>query len=85
MSAEYAFPLVKAANLKAAFFMDWGTSYDTGQSIDVRDMNLSYGWEIRWISPLGPLRFGYGWVTNDKRPTQFQRGGEQLFTIGTFF
>jgi outer membrane protein insertion porin family len=85
MSAEYAFPLVKAAHLKGAFFMDWGASFDTGQSIDVRDMNLSYGWEIRWISPLGPLRFGYGWVKNDKRDPRFQRGGEQLFTIGTFF
>jgi outer membrane protein insertion porin family len=85
MSAEYAFPLIKAANLKGAIFLDWGAGFDTGQSIDINDMNLSWGYEIRWISPLGPLRFGYGWVLNDKRPPGFRKGGEQLFTIGTFF
>ncbi|MFQ5747197.1 MAG: BamA/TamA family outer membrane protein, partial [Gemmatimonadota bacterium] len=74
MSAEFTFPLVKAANLKGALFLDWGAGFDTGQSIDINDMNLSWGYEVRWISPLGPLRFGYGWVLNDKRPPPFREG-----------
>jgi outer membrane protein insertion porin family len=85
MTAELAFPLVKAANLKAALFMDWGAAYDTGQSIAYHELNRTWGYEIRWISPLGPLRFGYGWTLTDKRPPLFRDGGKQFFTIGTFF
>ncbi|MBI5137004.1 MAG: outer membrane protein assembly factor BamA [Nitrospirae bacterium] len=85
MSAELAFPLVAAANLKGALFVDWGAGFDDGQSFSTRDLNLTWGYEIRWISPLGPLRFGFGWVLDDQRPAAFQNGGEQLFTIGTFF
>jgi outer membrane protein insertion porin family len=85
MSTEYTFPLVKAANLKGAFFLDWGTGFDTGQSVDIHDMNLAWGYEVRWISPLGPLRFGWGYVINDKRDPVFRKRGEQIFTIGTFF
>lgn len=85
MTAELAFPLVRAANLKAALFMDWGAGYDTGQSISYHDLNRTWGYEIRWISPLGPLRFGYGWTVDDKRPPLFRDGGKQFFTIGTFF
>jgi outer membrane protein insertion porin family len=58
---------------------------DDGQSIAFHDLNRTWGYEIRWISPLGPLRFGYGWVIDDKRPLQFRDGGRQFFTIGTFF
>jgi outer membrane protein insertion porin family len=85
MTAEMVFPLVKAANLKGALFMDWGAGFDNGQSIAYHDLNRTWGYEIRWISPLGPLRFGYGWVLNDKRPLLFRDGGKQFFTIGTFF
>jgi outer membrane protein insertion porin family len=85
MTAELTFPLVKAANLKAALFMDWGAAYDTGQSIAYHELNRTWGYEIRWISPLGPLRFGYGWTLTDKRPPLFRDGGKQFFTIGTFF
>jgi outer membrane protein insertion porin family len=85
MTAELVFPLVKAANLKGALFTDLGAGFDDGQSIAFHDLNRTWGYEIRWISPLGPLRFGYGWVIDDKRPLQFRDGGRQFFTIGTFF
>lgn len=85
MTAELVFPLVKAANLKAALFMDWGAGFPEGQSIAYHDLNRTWGYEIRWISPLGPLRFGYGWVLKDQRQDPFRSGGQQFFTIGTFF
>ncbi len=85
VSTEFSFPLVKAANLKGTVFLDWGGGFDAGESIATSEMSLAWGYEIRWISPLGPLRFGYGWVIRDQRPEEFRRGGEQLFTIGTFF
>ncbi|MFQ5508899.1 MAG: outer membrane protein assembly factor BamA [Leptospirillia bacterium] len=85
VSVEFSVPLIKVAKLKGALFMDWGGGFNTGQSIAASEMNRSWGYEIRWISPLGPLRFGYGWVLDDRRPTLFQRKGEQLFTIGTLF
>jgi outer membrane protein insertion porin family len=85
MSAEFAFPLVKAANLKAALFVDWGAGFGNGEAMSPSELNLSWGYEIRWISPLGPLRFGFGWVLDDQRPAFLQRNGQQLFTIGTFF
>ncbi len=85
MSAEIGFPLVKAAKLKGALFVDWGASYPSKLSFNRRHMNLTWGYEIRWISPLGPLRLGFGWVIKDRRPEVFRTNGEQLFTIGTFF
>ena len=45
-------------------------------------LRTSYGFGIRWISPMGPLRFEWGWPTN-------RFGGEDKymfeFTFGNFF
>ena len=65
--------------------MDWGAGFPEGQSIAYHELNRTWGYEIRWISPLGPLRFGYGWVLKDQRRDPFRSGGQQFFTIGTFF
>ncbi len=84
-TAEFGFPLVKEANLKGALFVDWGAGFARGNAVALSELNLSWGYEIRWISPLGPLRFGFGWVLDDQRPPELRRNGQQLFTIGTFF
>ncbi|MDH5526212.1 MAG: outer membrane protein assembly factor BamA [Nitrospirota bacterium] len=85
MTGEITFPLVTEANIKGALFTDWGAGFDTGRDIAAGRMNLSVGWEIRWMSPVGPLRFGYGRVLVDKRHPDFQRRGDQFFDFGTFF
>ncbi|MDH4228531.1 MAG: outer membrane protein assembly factor BamA [Nitrospirota bacterium] len=84
-SSEITFPLVTEANIKGALFVDYGAGFDTSQSMDVGELNGGIGWEIRWMSPVGPLRFGYGKVVKDTRPWALRRSGDQFFDFGTFF
>jgi outer membrane protein insertion porin family len=51
-------------------------------SIDPFALRLSWGFGIRWVSPLGPLRFEWG-VPFSRRPGE--RDIDFQFTIGNFF
>lgn len=46
------------------------------------DLRTSYGVGIRWFSPLGPLRFEWGFPI---RPLAFEDSSQFEFTIGNFF
>lgn len=55
---ELQYPLIKEAGLNGVFF------YDIGQSEDVIDTSKfvsDFGLGFRWMSPLGLLRFEWGW------------------------
>lgn len=74
--AELEYPIAKEIGLKAVVFYDMGDANDTFKMSMKRD----YGWGIRWFSPLGPLRFEWGYpLKGDKRDSQFN------FTIGPPF
>jgi outer membrane protein insertion porin family len=45
-------------------------------------MRASWGFGIRWFSPLGPLRFEWGFPFN---PLPFEEHSVFEFTIGNFF
>ncbi len=86
---EYNFPLVPAAHLKGLVFYDMGRGFDDGTSLPTAnnaikwsDLKRSWGWGFWWLSPLGPLRFEWGYIIHrDPRDqaSQFE------FNIGTVF
>jgi outer membrane protein insertion porin family len=49
---------------------------------DLANLRTSYGFGIRWFSPLGPLRFEWGFPF---RPLHYEESSVFEFTIGNFF
>ena len=82
-NAEYVFPIIKEAGLKALFFFDAGNSYAPNQSFFSSTL-CSYGLGLRWYSPMGPLRLEYGIPVNP-RPGIDNKSGKFEFSIGGFF
>ena len=82
-NAEYVFPILKEANIKGLFFFDTGNAYAPGQQI-FSTMRSSYGFGVRWYSPMGPLRLEYGIPVNP-RPGIDSSSGKLEFSIGGFF
>jgi outer membrane protein insertion porin family len=46
------------------------------------DLRTSYGFGFRWFSPLGPLRFEWGYPF---KPLSYEQASQFEFTIGNFF
>lgn len=66
--AELEYPLVKDIGLKAVVFFDAGDAFESYHLHLKRD----YGWGIRWFSPLGPLRFEWGYpLGSGQKDSQF--------------
>jgi outer membrane protein insertion porin family len=78
---EYKFPLIEEIRFKGVLFFDVGRAYDSDESFG-SDLRYTAGVGIRWISPIGPLRFEYGWNL-DPRPGE--QSGRFEFAIGGFF
>ncbi len=91
---EYNFPIVPAARLKGVIFYDIGRAFDDNllahdplvtdnpTKISLRDLRQSWGFGFWWLSPIGPLRFEWGYIIN-KKPTDQPSTFE--FNIGTLF
>jgi outer membrane protein insertion porin family len=91
---EYNFPIVPAARLKGVIFYDMGRAFDDNilandplvtdnpTSIRVRDLRHAWGWGFWWLSPIGPLRFEWGYIVH-KKPTD--QASQFEFNIGTLF
>lgn len=69
---EYRFPVVK--KVQGAIFTDWGGAWDSGLTPD--DLHGSIGVGISLTTPIGPLRFDYGWGDD---------GGRVHFSVGSSF
>jgi outer membrane protein insertion porin family len=54
---EFEFPLIAEAGIKAVTFYDVGQAED---NINVHDYYADVGFGFRWFSPIGPLRFEWG-------------------------
>jgi outer membrane protein insertion porin family len=93
---EFTFPIVPAARLKGVVFLDWGRAFDdnlvandspTGKpkeptQISLKELRSSWGWGFWWLSPIGPLKFEWGYILH-KRPTDEK--SEFEFSIGALF
>lgn len=79
---EYIFPLFKEAGLMGVTFFDAGDVWREGDDVD-GELKKSVGAGLRWYSPVGPLRFEYGYALDEIR----NQGGKGKFefSVGQFF
>lgn len=73
-------------NFEVVGFFDFGGAWDktntsTSDTNIGEDINMSYGIGLRIQTPIGPLRFDYGWPLGDTENT----GGQFYFNIGQLF
>jgi outer membrane protein insertion porin family len=82
---EIESPIVKAAGISLVAFFDAGNTFGDAEGnggVDLLDLRTSVGFGVRWFSPIGPLRFEWGFPLEplpDERPAVFD------FTIGSAF
>ena len=55
--AEYYIPLLPELKMKSLLLADAGRVFDNNQNFTLTDMFYNVGFGIRWITPMGPLRF----------------------------
>jgi outer membrane protein insertion porin family len=92
LNLELEFPLFQSVGVRGVIFTDMGNAFAAGKWRDPAvswSLYKSVGIGFRWFSPIGPLRFEWGFplnrrtdpVTGDRldQPLDFQ------FTIGNFF
>jgi len=78
---EFQFPLIDEAGIKGVVFYDIGTAEN---SITWSDMRSDVGFGFRWYSPIGPLRFEWGFPFNRKE-IYGENGVNFQFAIGSPF
>lgn len=57
---ELIFPLIPPAGLKWVVFYDIGNVFQESDFVNPRKLRHGWGFGIRWFSPIGPLRFEWG-------------------------
>ena len=79
---EIEHPLVKEAGLKWVVFYDAGNVYL--EELDTENFKLrqDYGFGFRWFSPIGVLRFEFGYPID---PEEGEEGQQFHFDIGQLF
>lgn len=78
---EFEYPLIREAGIKGVVF------YDVGQADDVlvlSEFRSNVGFGFRWFSPIGPLRFEWGFPL-DRRPEYGEGPVNFQFAIGSPF
>jgi outer membrane protein insertion porin family len=83
VNMEYVFPILKDAGLKGVLFLDAGNANNGLDNIFSR-IQASYGFGVRWLSPMGPLRIEYG-IPYNPRSGIDKSGGKIEFSMGSFF
>jgi len=92
LNFELEYPILEKMGIRAVVFFDMGNAFTPGAYTDPTvslSLYKSVGFGFRWFSPIGPLRFEWGFPLNRRRspvtgayldaPVDFQ------FTIGSFF
>ncbi len=77
---ELLFPMIREAEMYGVGFYDVGEAED---SISDSKLFADMGFGIRWFSPIGPLRFEWGFPLN--RDTLYHEASVFEFSIGTPF
>lgn len=79
---EFQFPLIKEAGILGVLFYDIGYADDV---LKLSDFKSNVGFGFRWFSPIGPLRFEWGFALNPDERFGEDSDGQFLFSIGTPF
>ena len=78
---EVSFPLVKAMKMKGIVFFDTGNAWDTEEDF-FSEMRYSTGVGMAWNSPMGPLRFAWGYNLD---PKDYEDTSVFDFSVGKMF
>jgi outer membrane protein insertion porin family len=82
---EIEHPLIKEAGLKWVLFYDVGNVYADATGTDGEfDLRQDYGFGFRWFSPIGVLRFEFGYPIDPEEGLN-QEGQKFHFDIGQLF
>jgi outer membrane protein insertion porin family len=92
LNFEVEFPIFEKVGIRGVVFYDMGNAFAPGSTHD-SSVSLSLfkaaGFGLRWFSPIGPLRFEWGFpLDRRKDPLTGEHIDESLdfqFTIGNFF
>jgi outer membrane protein insertion porin family len=97
LNLELEFPIVEKLGIRGVIFVDTGNAYAENEMFfQDKDYDLpigllySVGFGFRWFSPIGPLRFEWGFPLT-RRPNKYLPGTyiddtyKFEFTIGNFF
>ncbi len=79
---EYIIPISEQMGFKAVVFYDMGNVFNDNEDIDFDNFRHDYGFGVRWMSPMGPLRFEMGYPID---PEEGERTEVFNFAIGTIF
>ena len=66
--SELEYPIVADVGLKLVLFYDAGDAFNKFNQVSLKH---DYGWGFRWFSPLGPLRFEWGYPLKGGNGSQF--------------
>ncbi|MFU8769093.1 MAG: outer membrane protein assembly factor BamA [Desulfotignum sp.] len=83
-NAELIFPIQEEQGVAGVLFYDRGDVYRTSEDIDLAKQHSSVGFELRWNSPMGPIRLAYGIVV-EGQDAKDTGDGQFDFSIGAFF
>lgn len=79
---ELEHPLIKEAGLKWVVFYDAGNVFEDAGFDEGFSLRQDYGFGFRWFSPIGVLRFEFGYPID---PEEGQAGQQFHFDIGQLF
>ena len=82
---EVVSPIIRQAGISTVVFFDAGNAFGDvwgNGHMNPLELRTAYGFGVRWLSPMGPLRFEYGIPIN---PRPDERRGVFDFSIGSFF
>lgn len=84
VNLEYIWTIAPSVGVNIVPFFDIGFNIDADRNYEWDDELLkSVGLELRWRSPMGDLRFGYGYPLDKDR--KGNRDGRFEFSMGQFF
>jgi outer membrane protein insertion porin family len=81
-NVEVEIPVFPEVGIRGVVFFDAGNAWGDPEEVDLLKLHTSAGLGFRWQSPVGPLRFEWGWPLNPRPeddPMVFE------FTIGNSF
>ncbi len=79
---ELEFPIYDPAGLRWVLFFDAGNAFAESENYSLTNLRLDAGFGLRWNSPMGPLRFEWGFPIN---PRAQDSAVVFNFTVGNFF
>jgi outer membrane protein insertion porin family len=79
---EYVFPIFAEAGVRGVIFFDAGKVNATEEEWNLDSYNKATGLEVRWMSPMGPLRLVWGYNLD---PTDDEDSTVWDFSIGGSF